>query len=133
MKKFKKTILIDLDGVLNTYTGNFDEHTIPPIKEGALNFIKNLSDSYKVKIFTTRNHLLASEWIINSGLREYVEDVTNIKEPNYLIIDDRCIRFDGNYENLKPIEQSTNHHDYDSSEQEGWSRRSNHCNQRKYM
>lgn len=36
---FKKTILIDLDGVLNTYTGNFDENVIPPIKKGALEFI----------------------------------------------------------------------------------------------
>ena len=39
---FKKTILIDLDGVLNTYTGDFDENIIPPIKEGAYEFIKKL-------------------------------------------------------------------------------------------
>ena len=31
----KKTILIDLDGVLNLYNGNFDELQIPEIKEGA--------------------------------------------------------------------------------------------------
>ena len=40
----KKTILIDLDGVLNTYTGNFDKDFIPPIKEGAFDFLKNLSE-----------------------------------------------------------------------------------------
>jgi len=38
---FKKTILVDLDGVLNTYTGKFDENFIPPIKDGAFEFIKN--------------------------------------------------------------------------------------------
>ena len=98
---FKKTILIDLDGVLNTYTGVFDEKVIPPIKEGAFEFIKNLSNNYKVKIFTTRNRLLASEWLINNGLKGYVDDVTNVKEPSYLLIDDRCINFNGNYEKLQ--------------------------------
>ena len=101
MKEFKKTILVDLDGVLNTYTGNFNENLIPPIKEGAFEFIRDLSVKYKVKIFTTRNRLLVSEWIINNGLKDYVEDVTNIKEPSYLLIDDRCINFNGNYEDVQ--------------------------------
>ena len=101
MGYFKKTILIDLDGVLNTYTGNFDEKVIPPIKDGALDFIKELSVDYKVKIFTTRNRLLASEWVINNGLKEFVDDITNVKEPSYLLIDDRCIQFKGNYKELK--------------------------------
>ena len=98
---FKKTILIDLDGVLNTYTGKFDENYIPPIKEGALEFIKELSNQFKIKIFTTRKSLLASEWIIQNGLKEYIDDVTNIKEPSYLQIDDRCITFNGNFSDLK--------------------------------
>lgn len=98
---YKKTILIDLDGVLNTYTGNFDKDVIPPIKEGAYEFIKDLSMYYNVKIFTTRNRLLASEWIINNGLKEYVDDITNVKDISYLLIDDRCINFNGNFNNLK--------------------------------
>ena len=32
---------------------------------------------------------------------KYVENVTNIKEPAYLIIDDRCINFKGDYKRLK--------------------------------
>ena len=98
---YKRTILIDLDGVLNTYTGNFDEHSIPPIRKGALECIKKLSADYKIKIFTTRNNLLSAEWIINNGLKDFVNDVTNIKEPSYLIIDDRCINFNGNYDELE--------------------------------
>ena len=97
----KKTILIDLDGVLNTYMGEFDENFIPPIKDGALDFLKTLSADYKIKIFTSRNLLLASEWIINNGLREYIDDITNIKIPCYLYIDDRCIKFNGSYDDLK--------------------------------
>ncbi|MBQ7127013.1 hypothetical protein IJO12_08000 [bacterium] len=46
----KKTILIDLDGVLNTYDGVYDENYIPPIKNGAYEFIKHISNDYKIKI-----------------------------------------------------------------------------------
>ena len=41
MKEFKKTIMIDLDGVLNTYDGKFDEHYIPSIKVSRISKIKN--------------------------------------------------------------------------------------------
>ena len=98
---YKKTLLIDLDGVLNKYDGNFDKNFIPPIKDGAYEFIKKLSENYNIKIFTTRNRLLASEWIKENNLQEYIDDITNVKELSYLIVDDRCIKFDGNYDNLK--------------------------------
>ena len=38
----KKTILIDLDGVLNTYTGKYDKNYIEPIADGAFKLIQNL-------------------------------------------------------------------------------------------
>ena len=97
----KKTILIDLDGVLNTYNGSFDEKIIPPIKTGAREFIKELSEKYKIKIFTTRNRLLTSKWITDNGLQDWIDDVTNIKELCHLIIDDRCIGFNGDFGELK--------------------------------
>lgn len=98
---YKKVILLDLDGVLNTYDGVFDENHIPSIKDGAFDFVKQLSADYTIKIFTTRNRLMASEWIIQNNLKDYISDVTDVKEPCYLIIDDRCINFSGNYTNLK--------------------------------
>ena len=100
-EKFKKTILFDLDGVLNTYDGKYDAACIPLIKDGAYDLIKELSANYKIVIFTTRNLLIASKWIVENGLEQYVDNVTNVKEPAYLIIDDRCINFDGDYESLK--------------------------------
>ena len=99
--KFKKTILFDLDGVLNTYDGKYDKNNIPPIKDGAYKLIKELSEDYKIVIFTTRNSLIASKWVIKNKLEEYVENITNIKEPAHLIVDDRCINFDGDYGKLK--------------------------------
>ena len=48
---YKKTILIDLDGVLNTYTGEFKKEHIPPIKRGAKKFLEKLSKKFVIKIF----------------------------------------------------------------------------------
>lgn len=97
---FKKTILIDLDGVLNTYTGNFDPNFIPPIKDGAVEFLKNLSKNYEIKLFTTRNKLLATKWLIENKIDSYFQDITNTKDVCYLYVDDRCVTFDGDYNSL---------------------------------
>ena len=96
---FKKKILIDLDGVLNQYgKEKFDENFIPEIKDGAKEFLENLSkDETELYLFTTRNLLLASKWLINNNLDKYFKDVTNIKIPAFLHIDDRCVCFNGNY------------------------------------
>ncbi len=96
----KKTILIDLDGVLNEYVGNFDKDFIPPIKHGAKVFLSALAEKFVIKIFTTRNRLLASKWVIENGLDGVVEDITNVKEPCWVYVDDRCINFDGNFYGL---------------------------------
>ena len=101
--KIKKLILIDLDGVLNEYKGDYDEKYIPQIKEGAFDFIKELSKRYRIKIFTSRNLILTVNWIMDNKLDKYIEDVTNIKSPSYLIIDDRCINFSGDYRELTGV------------------------------
>ena len=100
MHYYRKTILIDLDGVLNEYTGDFDKDYIPPIKDGAKEFLENLSKNFDIKIFTTRNKILATKWLINNSIDQFVADITNVKDLAWLYIDDRCINFDGNFENL---------------------------------
>ena len=95
-----KTILIDLDGVLNQYNGDFNPQYIPPIRKGAKQFIKKISKNFKLILFTSRNKLNATKWLIENNLDNYFADVTNIKEPCYLIIDDRCIKFSGDYQEL---------------------------------
>ncbi len=96
----KKTILIDLDSVLNEYTGNFDEKFMPDIKQGAKEFLEKLSKIYEIKIFTTRNKLLTAKWLIENNIDKFVLDITNTKDLAFLYIDDRCINFDGNFERL---------------------------------
>ena len=82
MGTFKQRILIDLDGVLNQYgKEKFDENFIPDIKQGAKDFVQNLAETYELYLFTTRNALLASKWLIDNDLDKYFKDVTNIKIP----------------------------------------------------
>lgn len=95
---YKKKILIDLDGVLNEYgKEKFDENCIPEIKIGAREFLEELHKEAELYLFTTRNLLLATKWLIKYDLDKYFKDITNIKIPSYLHIDDRTICFKGDY------------------------------------
>jgi len=96
--RYKPTILIDLDGVLNEYKGNYDENFIPEIKEGASDFVKELAQNYKLYLFTTRNTQSAGKWLRNNDLDKYFEGVTSTKIPSYIILDDRGLYFDGNFQ-----------------------------------
>lgn len=102
----KKKILIDLDGVLNNYGKDiFDENSIPEIRAGAKTFLENLIEKYELHLFTSRNLILATKWLISNNLDKYFKDVTNIKIPSYLYIDDRTVCFKGDYEQtLEDIE-----------------------------
>ena len=110
IKTYKKTLLIDLDGVLNQYDGKFDEKFIPPMKEGAKEFLQNLAKDYEIKIFTTRNRLLTSKWLCDNDLDKFVSDITNVKDSAFLHIDDRCICFGGDFD--KTIRQINNFKPY---------------------
>ena len=99
---FTKKILIDLDGVLNEYgKDTFSENHIPEIKVGAYEFLETLSQSAELYLFTSRNLMLA----INNNLDKFFKDVTNVKLPSYLYIDDRTLCFKGDYhKTLEEIE-----------------------------
>ena len=62
-----KTLLIDLNGVLNTYSGDFKEDEISAPREGVETFLQKLAQHYKIEIFTVRNKKLHSslEKVIN--------------------------------------------------------------------
>ena len=74
---FNKKILIDLDGVLNEYgKEKFNENFIPEIKVGAYEFLEILSQKAELYLFTSRNLMLATKWLINNNLDKFFKDVT---------------------------------------------------------
>ena len=94
---YKKTIAIDLDGVLNEYNGKYDEHKIPNIKAGAKDFIIELSKDYKLILFTTRNSKQAEEWLKENNVNQYFSEITNNKPLASIYIDDRALKFEDDY------------------------------------
>ena len=102
---FKKTLMIDLDGVLNNYT-KYEENNIPDIKHGAKEFLEKLSDKYELVLFTTRNVELAQNWLQKGKIEHFFKEITNIKKPAYIYIDDRALKFNGNFnQTLDEIEK----------------------------
>lgn len=97
MKKFRKRLLIDLDGVLNTYTGNYIPDYIPPITEGAREFLEELNQEFELVLFSAREKDFVRQWSITNRIDKYFSDITNEKKCAYLIIDDRCICFKGDF------------------------------------
>ncbi len=98
---YKKRILVDLDGVLNDYgTEKFDKNKIPKIKNGTEDFLKKLSNNAELYLFTTREYKLAKQWLIQNKINKYFKDITNVKIPAFLHIDDRAICFNGDFEKV---------------------------------
>ena len=70
---FVKKILIDLDGVLNEYNGEkFDENNISDIKLGAKEFLEKLSKNTELYLFTTRNLILSTKWLMENKIDKLV-------------------------------------------------------------
>lgn len=89
----KQTLLIDFDGVLHAYDGTFSPILNLPIP-GARKACLILAKHYKLICFTTRKPTEDVEgWLHRNGFPPM--DVTDVKKPAYLIIDDRVMRFDG--------------------------------------
>ena len=101
-KTYKPTILIDLDGVLNNYIGNYDKNFIPEINKDTKSFLEKMHslDKYNLVLFTTRNLLLSAKWLIKNNIDKYFSDITNVKIPSILQVDDRAICFKGDFDKL---------------------------------
>ena len=77
----KRIISIDLDGVLNTYNGQYNAANIPMIKQGDIEFIQKLSENYKIEIFTARNKKLVKKWLKSNLIEKYIYQISNKKNP----------------------------------------------------
>ena len=95
--KFKRTIAVDFDGVLNNYVG-YDPHNLFTPREGCEDFLKELYVEFDIIIFSTRESSHIDKWLKRYHLDKYITKVTNKKPPAVAYIDDRAVRFDGNYD-----------------------------------
>src|SRR3989344_7925162 len=100
MQMIKNPICIDFDGVIAKYEGwKGEDHYGEPI-EGAKEFLEKMqSVGLKFIIFTTRDIKKVNDWFKKYKLAK-PHKITNIKVPSPLYIDDRCIRFNGNFNEL---------------------------------
>lgn len=95
--------MIDLDGVLDDYK-YYDDNSIPQMRYGAKDFLEQLSPNYTLVLFTTRNKKQAKKWLKENNIDYLFKDITNIKYPAKIYLDDRAIQFNGDYnKTLKEI------------------------------
>jgi hypothetical protein len=100
-----------MNGVLDMYTGwKHADHWDPP-REGAANFLRQLSaGGFRVVVFTTRYADDVWQWLGGHGLSDYVDEVTDRKPPAHVFVDDRAVRFSGSFEDtLREIAEFTAH------------------------
>lgn len=99
----KPFICIDFDGVLNNYT-HYDNDDLFTPKIGAKEFLEKLSKEFTIIILSARRYTKIIKWLNEYDMLQYVDDVTSIKPPARVYLDDRGIQFNGDYEKaLKDI------------------------------
>jgi len=102
---------VDLNGVLDAYTGWRGPQCFDPPRTGATEFLSALaSRGYEVVIFTTRYADDVWRWLDEHGLRQYVSDVTDRKPAAHVFIDDRAVCFRGDFHaTLQEIDRFSAH------------------------
>ena len=121
MSKDKPILVLDFDGVINSYVSGWESATVildPPV-DGALDFISEAQLHFSVQILSSRSREpggieamrawmrewqehLHPEWTI--WLDEIIEWPTE-KPAAFLTLDDRALTFDGHWPDVKTLLQ----------------------------
>ena len=96
----KPNICVDFDGVLNNYKGYKGSDELYEPSTGAKEFLQKLSEKYTIIILSARTPAKIYDWLIKYDLSQYVCDVTRTKPGAVAYIDDRALRFEGNYDKV---------------------------------
>ncbi|HEX5473085.1 MAG TPA: HAD family hydrolase [Vicinamibacterales bacterium] len=92
-------VCVDLNGVLDRYTGwEHSDHWDPP-RDGARRFLDALhTRGFDVVVFTTRHPSGVRRWLREHGLDDLVCAVTSRKPPAHVFVDDRAVCFRGDFD-----------------------------------
>ncbi len=94
----KPIVCVDLDGVLNEFDGWRGAEMFHDPRPGAREFLSALNEQgYSVVVFTCRWAPHVRDWLARHGLSEYVADVTDVKPPAHVYVDDRAVCFRGDF------------------------------------
>ena len=107
----RPTVCVDLNGVLDLYTGwRGPEHWDQP-RPGAEDFLRGLNEQgFRVVVFTTRWADDARAWLAEHGLDAWVSEVTDHKPAAHVFVDDRAVCFRGNFgETLEQVQRFRAH------------------------
>lgn len=97
-------ICIDFDGVINTYTKYLGDDELFEPAPGVEEFLAELKEfGEPLVIHTARDAQKVKFWLQEHGLAKYIHLVTNEKIPAIVYIDDRGLKFEGDFK--KTIEQ----------------------------
>jgi hypothetical protein len=107
----RPVVCVDMNGVLDMYTGWKHADYWDPPRPGAAEFLQRLRGSgFRVVVFTTRYADHVWQWLHTHGLAAYVDAVTDRKPPAYVFVDDRAVRFTGSFaDTLREIADFTAH------------------------
>lgn len=105
---FKYTIAVDFDGVLYPATKPYDDaadiNEVPPVT-GAIEWLNKMSNHFRVVILSCRaltkpGCQRIAEYLWKWGYNVSLDDITNVKPPALIYLDDRAVRFTGTYPSL---------------------------------
>jgi hypothetical protein len=105
IKRPRRTVCLDFDGVLHLYRSAWRGEAIipdPPI-HGTAQAVARLREQYRVVVHSTRCRTPEGRAAVAAWLREHaieVDEVCEHKPPALVYVDDRAIRFRGDWDQL---------------------------------
>jgi hypothetical protein len=118
-KKFVRSLCIDFDGVIHSYTSGWQGADVvadPPV-EGAIEWLTMLVEDggYEVNIYSSRSKQddgidTMMRWLLSNGMAGDI--IPHIQFPTkkpaaWITIDDRCICFNGTFPTKEEINNFT--------------------------
>lgn len=99
----KQTIILDFDGVVHSYASGWKGADVIPDAptDGAKEAIVKLREKFIVVIVSSRTHQAGGISAIKAWLEKYgieVDDVPDHKPPHIVTVDDRAMRFEGDWD-----------------------------------